>query len=453
MPVHVEHEQFQQIGERLLNAMDANNTERVQEILNQDLSAVDIAHLIESTPSKRRADIWKFLSESQKGEVISHLGDDLQLHYLTKMSPEQVLETIQDLDSDDFADVLQQLPEPNRIAVLHSMEPEDRREVEVLLAYPEDTAGGLMNPEVLTIRANVTLDVVLRYLRRQSDLPDQFDSLYVVNRNDQLVGTLPLHALLLGDPDTTVREVMNSDIEGIPATSRDRDVAKLFANHDWISAPVVDEKGKLLGQITIDDIVDVIREEADHAVMSMAGLDEDEDAFAPVWSSAKGRAVWLGLNLLTAFIAALVILNFEDAIAMITALAVMNPVVASMGGVAGSQTLTLVIRAQATGKINTSNYLWLLGREFGVGLINGFLWAVITAFICWLLFSNVQLAIVSGIAILANITIAKISGALLPVILEKLKIDPALSGSVILTTVTDAVGFFTLLGLATWYLL
>ena len=449
----LEQQQFQQIHQKLLEALDGQDLPEIESILTEELDAVDIAHIIESTPDRVRKDLWQFLPENLKGEVASHLGDDLQLEFLAAMSPEQVVISTQELDSDDLTDILQQLPEKHRNLILHNMEPEDRREVEELLAWPEDTAGGLMNPDLIKVRANVTLDVILRFLRRQNDLPDQFDSIFVVNRNDQYVGILPLHILVTADPESTVREVMNSDIEGIPANTDDMEVAQLFAKHDLLSAPVVDESGMLLGQITIDDIVDVIQEDADHTVMSMAGLDEDADTFAPVMKSVRSRAIWLGINLLTAFVAAMVILSFEEAIAVITALAVLNPVVASMGGVAGSQTLTLVIRAQAMNQVNSSNFRWLLGRELGVGAINGALWALVTGTIAYLLFFNLGLSVVVGIAIFVNVTIAKLCGAALPVLLKYLNIDPALSGNVILTTVTDAVGFFTLLGLASWYLL
>lgn len=453
MPIHLEPQQFAQIHDSLLAALDSQDIAGIHALLKEELSTVDIAHILESTPHKVRKDIWNFLSENQKGEVISHLGDDLQLDFLERMSPQQIVNSTQELDSDDITDLLQQLPEKHRNLILHTMEPENRLEVEGLLAWPEDTAGGLMNPDLIRVRANVSLDVILRFLRRQKDLPDHFESIFVVNRNDQFVGLLPLHRLVVSDPELTVREVMNSDIEGIPADMDDGDVARLFANHDLLSAPVVDNEGRLLGQITIDDVVDVIQGDADHTVMSMAGLDEEQDTFAPIIKSAKSRAIWLGINLLTAFVAALVILKFEDAIAIITALAVLNPVVASMGGVAGSQTLTLVIRAQAMNQISSNNFTWLLGRELGVGIINGLLWAIVTAGISYLLFNDANLSFVAGFAILVNVVIAKIAGASLPVLLKRLDIDPALSGSVVLTTITDSVGFFTLLGFASWYLL
>jgi len=453
MPIHLEPQQFAQIHDSLLAALDSQDIAGIHALLKEELSTVDIAHILESTPHKFRKDIWNYLSENQKGEVISHLGDDLQLDFLERMSPQQIVNSTQELDSDDITDLLQQLPEKHRNLILHTMEPENRLEVEGLLAWPEDTAGGLMNPDLIRVRANVSLDVILRFLRRQKDLPDHFESIFVVNRNDQFVGLLPLHRLVVSDPELTVREVMNSEIEGIPADMDDGDVARLFANHDLLSAPVVDNEGRLLGQITIDDVVDVIQGDADHTVMSMAGLDEEQDTFAPIIKSAKSRAIWLGINLLTAFVAALVILKFEDAIAIITALAVLNPVVASMGGVAGSQTLTLVIRAQAMNQISSNNFTWLLGRELGVGIINGLLWAIVTAGISYLLFSDANLSFVAGFAILVNVVIAKIAGASLPVLLKRLGIDPALSGSVVLTTITDSVGFFTLLGFASWYLL
>lgn len=309
----------------------------------------------------------------------------------------------------------------------------------------------MANTDTITVRPRFTLDVVLRYLRRHTDLPPSTDSLIVVNRKDDFLGLLPLSKLLTSDPNTTVREVMESDINAIPADMHDTDVAKLFEQHDWISAPVVDDQGKLIGRITIDDVVDVIREGADHSLMSLAGLDEEEDTFAPVFRTIPRRAIWLGINLLTAILASAVINVFQGTIDKVVALAVLMTVVASMGGVAGSQTLTVVIRGMATGHLGPTNMRWLLSREVRVGLVNGCLWAGIMGLVAAYWFGDPLLAILLAVALVINLLVAALAGALLPNILKSLKIDPALAGGVTLTTVTDVVGYLVFLGLATYF--
>jgi len=347
------------------------------------------------------------------------------------------------------ADVLQKLPNTVTHEVLTSMDTQDRARIEAILSYPEDSAGGLMNTDTVTVRPDITLEVVLRYLRRHRSLPDMTDNLLVVNRRDEFIGILPINKILVSDPDITVREVMSTEVTTITALMEDTEVAQLFERHDLISAPVVDDvTGKLLGRITIDDVVDVIREDADHSLMSMAGLDEDEDTFAPALKTSRRRAVWLGINLITAFLASAVIGLFQATIDQVVALAVLMPIVASMGGIAGSQTLTLVIRGQAIGHIDSKNIGWLLNREFIVGLTNGILWALVIAAVTYVWFMDVQISAIIGCAIVINLVVAAISGAYLPVLLKKLNIDPALAGGVVLTTITDVVGFFAFLGLA-----
>ncbi|GGX70204.1 magnesium transporter [Saccharospirillum salsuginis] len=452
MPSQLNQEQLDHYRADLLEALEDGDTERVQRFCDEELAPVEIAHVIESSPTKVRELLWQYLDEEQQGDVLPHLNDELQQAYLSQMSAHEILETTQDLDSDDLADMLQQMEPGVSSQVLELMPPSTRAEVEGLLAYPEDTAGGLMNTDVITVRADVTLETVLRYLRRR-EIPDHLDALWVVNRNFGYVGKLPIVKLLTHSPDTTVREIMDSDIEGIKASTHEDKVAQIFERHDLVSAPVVNDHGILLGRITVDDVLDVIRESADHAVMSMAGLDEDEDTFAPIVKSSRNRAVWLGINMITAFVAAAVMSQFEASIAQIVALAVLSPVVASMGGIAGSQTLTLMIRGMATGHINRDNLVWLIGRELGVGALNGLLWAGVIATITIIWYSDVYLAAVIAAAIIINLLTAVLAGASLPFLLKSVKIDPALSGSVILTTITDVVGFLTFLGLATFFLL
>ena len=308
-----------------------------------------------------------------------------------------------------------------------------------------------MSTDIISVRAAVTVDVVLRYLRRHTELPPMTDSIFVVNRHDILVGSLPLSSLLVADPNTTVRDVMSTDVEPIVDTMPEDEIAGLFERFDLVSAPVVDEQGKLLGRITVDDVVDVIIEQADHSILAMAGLAQDEDTFAPIMKTARSRAFWLGTNLVTAFIASAVINLFEGTIAKVVALAVLMPIVASMGGVAGSQTLTLVIRNMALGHVMEGNKRWLLNRELAVGALNGVFWALVVAVVAALVFNDPLLGLIIAIALVINMIVAALTGVLLPGVLKSMGIDPAIAGTVVLTTVTDVVGFMSFLGLATYF--
>jgi len=436
----------------ILNAIDHDDLTVIENIFNEELAVADIAHLLESIPARLRSALWAFVDDDLQGEVLTNLNEDIQQSFLSRMSAEEIIETTQDIDNDDLADILQQIPAEVSSRVLQLMPSDDRSEVEGLLAYPEDTAGGLMNTDMVSVRADVTVETVLRYLRK-IDLPDPLDVLWVIDRNRCYLGSLSITQLLKSKPSTLVSSVMDTRIEGIPANQDEEQVAQLFERYDLVSAPVVNSDGLLIGRITIDDVVDVILDTADHNMMRMAGLDEEDDAFAPVVKSSQDRAVWLGINMATAFIAAAVMSQFEASIAQIVALAVLSPVVASMGGIAGSQTLTLMIRGMATGHITRSNLKWMAAREIGVGLINGSLWALVIGTITVLWYGQLSLALVIAAAILVNICLAVLAGTLLPFLLKSADIDPALSGSVILTTLTDVFGFLTFLGLATLFLL
>lgn len=438
-----------QLGE-LYAALDSGTGREVQRML-QTLSPQNIAQLLESSPPRIRQVLWNLIDKEVEGEVLQELTDDVQSQILSTMDTAEMVEIMEGLDADDVADILQQLPDRVMAEVLSAMSENDRQRVESVLAYDEETAGGLMDTDTVSIRPNLTLDVVLRYLRRHEQLPESTDNLFVVNRKDQFIGLLPLTKLLTSDPSVTVREVMLTDVEAIPADLPDTDVAQLFTKYDWITAPVVDEQNRLLGRITIDDVVDVIREDADHSLMSLAGLDEEEDTFAPVKRTAPRRAVWLGINLLTALLASWVIHLFQDTIDKVVALAVLMPIVASMGGVAGSQTLTVVIRGMALGQIGRSNLSWLLSRELGSGALNAILWSTIMGGITALWFGDYRIALIIIAAMVINLITAALAGAVLPVVLRAMRIDPALAGGVALTTVTDVVGFMSFLGLATWY--
>lgn len=447
----LEQSQAHQRLRSLSEALDSGALKQVSRILNGGLSPSDIAHLLESSPPRQRALLWNLVDKQLEGEVLQHLGDDIRGYFLSKFNAQELADIIEDFESDDLADLLQQLPDTVILEVLDTMDEQDRQRVEEVLSYPEDTAGGLMNTDTITVRPDISIDVVLRYLRRHRSLPPMTDSLIVVNRRDEFIGTLAITRMLVSNPASTVREVMDTDIEPIPVSLSDTKVATLFERYDLITAPVVNEQNKLLGRITIDDVVDVIREDADHSLMSLAGLDEDEDTFAPVMKTTRRRAVWLGINLLTAFTASAVIGLFEETIAKVVALAVLMPIVASMGGIAGSQTLTQVIRGMAVGQISSVNVAWLLNRELLSGILNGLLWAgvVATAAILW--FGDWMIGGVIAAALVINLVAATVAGTVLPLFLKSRNIDPALAGGVILTTVTDVVGFMAFLGLATLF--
>ena len=413
------------------------------------LPATDIAHLLRSSPPATRAVLWQFVDEADEGEVLQSLGDDLQSQFLRNMDAAAVAAATEGLEPDDMADLLQRLPEKVMQEVLRTMDQLDRARVEQVLVYPKNSAGGLMNTDAITVRDSHTVDAVLRYLRRHVEIPAMTDNLIVVNRTDNLIGLVPLRILLTSDATATVRDIMEVGPEVIPADMPAKEVAHLFERHNLVSAPVIDEQGKLLGRITVDDVVGVIRGDADHSLMSMAGLDEEEDTFAPVFKTAPRRAVWLGINLITAFIAAGVINMFQGTIDKVVALAVLMPIVASMGGIAGTQTLTVMIRGIALGQIASANRNYLVNREFLVGVLNGILWSLVVAVAASLWFSDWLIGAIIAAAMVISLIAAALSGTLIPLVLKRMEIDPALAGGVVLTTVTDVVGFLSFLGLAT----
>ncbi len=431
----------------LSQAIDSGSLYQIRQMI-KTLPTAGIAHLIESSPPKTRSVLWQLIDKDSEGEVIQYLNEDLQNDILRELNAEQVAELTEGLETDDLADILQQLPQQVTSQVLQAMGQQDRHRVETVLSYDEDTAGGLMNTDTITVRRNHTVELVLRYLRRHESIPEMTDNILVVNRDDELLGILPLREVLVSDPNTSVREVMREDIEAIPVDMEATQIAQLFEQHDWVSAPVVDNNKKLLGRITIDDVVDVIRDSTEHSLMSMAGLDEEDDTFAPIIKTAKRRALWLGVNLMTAVLASIVIYLFQDTIEQVVYLAVLMPIVANMGGVAGTQTLTLVIRSLALGHISPSNSRWLLTRELGVAVLNGALWAFVISLIAFMWYGDLLLSYIIASAMLINLVTAALAGAYLPLFLKRIKIDPALAGSVALTTVTDSIGFFAFLGLA-----
>lgn len=443
--------------QQLNTALHSGMFVQVRMMLNE-LPAADVAHFLESTPPKERDILWRLINTEREGQVLQFLDDEIRNEYAAKMEPAELAAATRDLEVDDQADILGDLPDKIVREVLASMRVQDRHRIEHALSYPEDSAGGLMNTDVVTVRPLVTIEVVMRYLRMKGNLPKSTDSIYVVDSEDKFIGAISLATLITSQPEQTVDAELDNEVQAIPVNLPDDDVARLFERRDLISAPVIDEQGRLLGRITIDDVVDVIIEDADHSLMSMAGLDENDDTFAPVVTSAKRRAVWLGINLITVMVAASVIGLFEETIAAVTALAILQPIVPSMGGVAGTQTLTLVIRGLGVGHISNSNFRWLMMKELGVSVLNGLLWAVVVGVSVYTWFHFIQysehamfLGITIAGAMVINLIAGATLGAILPMIMTRLKIDPALSGGVVLTTVTDMVGFFAFLGLATLF--
>jgi len=417
-----------------------------------NLHPAEAARLLESLPRAQRYYVWQLITDVQ-GEVLSHVNDEVRAGLIGEMENDELLAAATEMDMDDLADVFNDLPETVTRQLVTSMDEHDRGRLEAVLSYPEDCAGGLMNTDTITVRPDVTLDVVLRYLRIRKQLPDLTDSLSVVGAHDSLMGTLSLTSILTNDPGLKVSEVMDSSSQAVLANTPAVDVAKQFELQDLISVPVVDEHNRLLGRITIDDVVDVIRDEADQDLMRMAGLDEEDDMFAPIFPSASRRAIWLGINLFTALIASWVIGLYEATLDKIVALAILMPIVASMGGIAGSQTLTLVIRSMALGQLSHSNTRWLLFKEIAVGALNGMLWAIVMAVVAYLWFGDVNIGYIIAAAMIINLVVATFTGVSLPLLLKRMGIDPALAGSVLLTTITDVIGFMAFLGLATWWLL
>ncbi|AFJ02849.1 Magnesium transporter [Methylophaga frappieri] len=446
-----QHNALNQSLNTLAEALQSGRFIRMRRLLSS-LHPAETAHLLESLPPAERKVCWPIINPELRGEVLSYIGEDVRTSLMVDMDTADLLNATEDLDTDDVVDLLQDLPDHVMQEVLRAMDSQRRRRIEVILGYEEDTAGGLMNTDVVTVRSDITLEVVLRYLRMLGELPENTDSLYVVDHNDKYLGTLQLSQVVSRSRSMTVREVMSHQIEPIPANMSDEDVAHRFEKHDLISAPVVDKDNHLLGRITIDDVVDVIRDVAEHSMLSMAGLGEDEDTFAPVKRSVHRRSVWLGINLLTAFLASWVIGLFDTTIEKVVALAVLMPIVASMGGIAGSQTLTLVIRSMALGQLNDNNKRWLLRKEIAVGAVNGIIWAIAIAFVTYLWFQEVGIAVLIGIAIIINLLAASLAGVTIPLALKKVGIDPALSGSVLLTTITDVIGFMAFLGFATLFI-
>jgi magnesium transporter len=413
------------------------------------LHPADIADALEATPPELRRQIWQFVDYEIMGEILLEMPQAVRVDLIQELDDEAIIVATQALDTDDIADLFPHLSDDVISRILLAMDSRSRESLDRVLAYPEDTAGGLMNVDAVTIRDDINLEVVLRYLRRQGQLPEYTNKLFVVDRAQRLVGSLLISRLLTTDTIKKVSEVMDSEEVVFSDMDQEKDVAAAFEKYNLITAPVVNEDRQVIGRITVDDVVDVIRDEAHHSVMAPAGLNEEEDIFAPVTRSTKNRAVWLGVNLITAILASWVIGLFEQTIHQVVALAVLMPIVASMGGNAGTQTVTLVIRGLALGTIDDSNAHKVLRSEVQIGLMNSVIWAVVIGLVALLWFGNAMLGVVIGLAMTINLVVAALSGVMIPLLVKRVGIDPALASGVALTTVTDVIGFFVFLGLAT----
>jgi len=434
--------------EALTRALDQGTMRQVHRLVNS-MHPAEVATLLESLPPTQREVVWDLVDPEFEGDVLVELNDEVRAGLIREMETEELVAAAEGLEVDDLADLLSDLPETVNQQVLRSMDSQDRERLNAVLGFEEDTAGGLMNTDTVSVRPDVSLETVLRYLRMRGEIPDKTDALFVVNRHDHYLGALSVTRLLTEDPERTVGEVMDTTVDGIPPDLPAAQVASLFQDRDLVSAAVVAPDRRLLGRITIDDVVDVIREQADHSVMSMAGLDEEADMFAAVVPSARRRGVWLGINLATAFLAAWVVGLFETTIQNIVALAVLMPIVASMGGVAATQTLTLIVRGLALGQVERANARWLMTKEILVALLNGFAWATVVAIVAFAWFRQWKISVVIFAAMVLNLLAAALAGVFVPLSLKRFGVDPAVAGGVIVTTVTDVVGFASLLGLGT----
>ena len=438
--------------DEVLVSLESINTNSLADSLSA-MHTVDIAKLIESLPATARGKIVSCLTQEQTSLILPLLGDEVRRQLLQEIPTPQLSVVAELLKANDLAVAIDELPNDISDQILASLDADNRGRLDAVLDYPVGSAGRLMTLDTLSVRPTAKLSVVLRWLRRLDKLPPYTSALMVTDDTGAYVGKLLMGDVVTGDADVTVSSVMQATREIIRASASEHEVAKLFGERHLITVAVLDDDDKLVGRITVDHAMDIIRREADHALLSRAGLKDEADLFAPIIPSAKQRGIWLGINLITVFMAAWVIGQFQEALDQLVALAVLMPIVASMGGIAGSQTLTLTIRGLALNQIAKNNVRWLAKKEIYVGALNGFVWSIVVAAATYLWFRNIGLSIVIGVALILNLLAAAISGVVVPLVLKRVGMDPALAGAVVLTTVTDIVGFFSFLGLAAYFLL
>ncbi len=435
---------------QLLESSSELSQDEIRNLLKK-LSSSEIAHALESSPPKQRKLFFSLLETDEEGDVLVDLGEEIQQELVSNISNEELAEAVKELEPDETVDILQNLPEDRMNIILSKMSYRDRKRIEIGLTYPENTAGGLLNTDVISVRPSHSIEVVINYLRDQEELPENTDKIFVVNKEDEYIGELYISKIITCKPNLTVREIMNTSSNPIIVSQDDKEVATIFERNDIISSAVINESGKLIGRITIDDVLDVIREDADQNFLGMAGV--AEDTFAPPGRAARSRVFWLSMNLLTAFIASMTINIFKDVLDQIVYLAILMPIVASMGGVAATQTLTIVLRGLTLEQINSSNLKWLFKRELAVSILNGLILSILVGITTYLWLNEITLSLLISFALIINLVSSVIAGVFVPIILRSLNQDPAISGSVVVTTVTDVIGFLSFLGLATIFLI
>ncbi|MBU28116.1 MAG: magnesium transporter [Flavobacteriales bacterium] len=435
---------------QLLESSYELSQDEIRSLLKK-LSSSEIAHALESSPPKQRKLFFSLLETNEEGDVLVDLGEEIQQELVSNISNEELAEAVKELEPDETVDILQNLPEERMNTILSKMSYRDRKRIEIGLTYPENTAGGLLNTDVISVRPSHSIEVVINYLRDQEELPNNTDKIFVVNKEDEYIGEIAISKIITCKPNLTVREIMSTSSNPILVTQDDKEVATIFERNDIISSAVIDESGKLIGRITIDDVLDVILEDADQNFLGMAGV--AEDTFAPPGRAARSRVFWLSMNLFTAFIASMTINIFKDVLDQIVYLAILMPIVASMGGVAATQTLTIVLRGLTLEQINSSNLRWLFKRELAVSILNGLILSILVGLVTYFWFNEITLALLISFALIINLVSSVIAGVFVPIILRSLNQDPAISGSVVVTTVTDVIGFLSFLGLATVFLI
>ena len=435
---------------QLLESSSELSHDEIRNLLKK-LSSSEIAHALESSPPKQRKLFFSLLETNEEGDVLVDLGEEIQQDLVSNISNEELAEAVKELEPDETVDILQNLPEDRMNTILSKMSYRDRKRIEIGLTYPENTAGGLLNTDVISVRPSHSIEVVINYLRDQEELPENTDKIFVVNKEDEYIGELSISKIITCKPNLTVRQVMNTSSNPIIVSQDDKEVATIFERNDIISSAVINEYGKLIGRITIDDVLDVIKEDADQNFLGMAGV--AEDTFAPPGRAARSRVFWLSMNLLTAFIASMTINIFKDVLDQIVYLAILMPIVASMGGVAATQTLTIVLRGLTLEQINSSNLKWLFKRELAVSILNGLILSILVGITTYLWFNEITLSLLISFALIINLVSSVIAGVFVPIILRSVNQDPAISGSVVVTTVTDVIGFLSFLGLATIFLI
>jgi magnesium transporter len=417
------------------------------------LHPADVAYVLEGLPLEERLVVWGLVRSDRHGEILLEVADAVRDTLLADMDSSEIVAAAQNLDADEIADLAPDLPHEVVQDIIEAQDVHERAQLQSALSYPEGSVGALMDFEVVSIREDLTCEVALRYLRRFDELPGQTDALFVVDRDDHLRGILPLKRLLVSDPEVEVATLLVRDVVSFSPDSDADEAAQAFERYDLVSAPVVSADGRVVARLTVDAVLDFVREKQESQELAKVGLREEEDVFSSVWSSAKNRAPWLALNLCTAFFASRVVGAFEGSITKLAALAALMPIVAGIGGNSGNQTSTLIVRALALDQMSAANARRLLQKELGISMLNGALWGSVLGIVAWLLYRNVALGGVMALAMMLNLMVAALAGLLIPLAMERFGRDPAIGSSVFLTFVTDSMGFFIFLGLATVFLL